>query len=41
MQFALQRAGLLHLPRFSERGRKLETDYPTYYARRTDVARPA
>jgi hypothetical protein len=39
LQFALQRAGLIHLPRFSDQGRKLEPGYPTYYARRT--ARPA
>ena len=39
LQFALQRAGLIHLPRFSDKGRKLEPGYPTYYARRT--ARPA
>jgi len=39
LQFALQRAGLIHLPRFSAQGRKLEASYPTYYERRT--ARPA
>src|ERR1022692_4503217 len=39
LQFALQRAGLIHLPRFSDKGRKLDPGYPTYYARRT--ARPA
>ena len=39
LQFALQRAGLIDLPRFSDKGRKLEPGYPTYYARRT--ARPA
>jgi hypothetical protein len=39
LQFALQKAGLIHLPRFSEQGRRLEAGYPTYYARRT--ARPA
>jgi glycosyltransferase involved in cell wall biosynthesis len=39
LQFALQRFGLIHLPRFSEQGRKLEAGCPTYYARRT--ARPA
>src|SRR6266403_5750819 len=33
LQFALQRAGLFHLPRFSDKGRKLEPGYPTYYAR--------
>jgi len=40
LQFALQKAGLIHLPRFSDKGRKLEPGYPTYYAR-TDMARPA
>ncbi len=35
LQFALQRAGLIRLPRFSEQGRKLEPGYPTYYASRT------
>src|ERR1700675_332749 len=35
LQFALQKAGLIHLPRFSDQGRKLETSYPQYYARRT------
>jgi glycosyltransferase involved in cell wall biosynthesis len=39
LEFALQRAGLINLPRFSDQGRKLEPGYPTYYARRT--ARPA
>src|ERR1700733_10837071 len=39
LEFALQRAGGIHLPRFSDKGRKLEPGYPTYYARRT--ARPA
>jgi glycosyltransferase involved in cell wall biosynthesis len=39
LQFALQKMGLIHLPRFSDQGRKLEAGYPTYYARRT--ARPA
>ncbi|MGA7218025.1 MAG: glycosyltransferase family 2 protein [Candidatus Sulfotelmatobacter sp.] len=38
LQFALQKAGLIHLPRFSEKGRKLEPGYPTYY---TETARPA
>jgi glycosyltransferase involved in cell wall biosynthesis len=35
LQFALQRAGVVHLPRFSDKGRKLEPGYPTYYARTT------
>jgi hypothetical protein len=38
-QFALQRAGLINLPRFSDQGRKLEPGVPTYYARQT--AHPA
>jgi hypothetical protein len=32
-QFALQRIGLAHLPRFSDKGRKLEAGGETYYAR--------
>lgn len=33
LQFALQRAGLLNLPRFSPQGRKLQADIPSnYYA---------
>jgi hypothetical protein len=40
LQFALQRTGLIHLPRFSDKGRKLETGYPTYYARKTETACP-
>ena len=41
LQFALQRTGLIRLPRFSDQGRKLEAGYPTYYSRRTEIARPA
>ena len=41
LQFALQRTGLIRLPRFSDKGRKLDPGYPAYYARRTDIARPA
>ncbi|MGC1374249.1 MAG: glycosyltransferase family 2 protein [Candidatus Sulfotelmatobacter sp.] len=41
MQFVLQRAGLLHLPRFSETGRKLEANIPAYYASRTDNVQSA
>src|SRR6201987_3304962 len=33
LQFALQRAGFAHLPRFSDKGRKLEAGGETYYAR--------
>src|SRR5437016_4816770 len=40
LQFALQNWGVLHLRRFSDKGRKLEPGYPTYYARREN-ARPA
>src|ERR1700686_250390 len=32
LQFALQRIGLAHLPRFSDKGRKLEAGGETYYA---------
>jgi len=41
LQFVLQRIGLLHLRRFSDKGRKLDPGYPTYYARTTETARPA
>jgi hypothetical protein len=41
LEFALQRAGLLHIPRFSQNGRKLEADRESYYASRTETARPA
>src|SRR5246127_4248019 len=41
LEFALQRAGLIHLPRFSNNGRKLETERETYYASRAETARPA
>jgi hypothetical protein len=41
LQFALQKAGIIHLPRFSENGRKLEADIPAYYANRTDNAHSA
>src|SRR5580704_11151151 len=39
LQFALQKMGVVHVPRFSDKGRKLEAGNPTYYARR--IARPA
>ena len=32
LQFAFQRTGLLHLPRFSEQGRRLESERDAYYA---------
>jgi len=41
LQFALQRAGLVHLPRFSEQGRRLESADPGYYVRHGETARPA
>jgi hypothetical protein len=40
LQFALQRIGLIHLPRFSDKGRKLETGGETYYTARSETARP-
>jgi glycosyltransferase involved in cell wall biosynthesis len=36
MEFALQKMGLIHLPRFSDIGRKLEDERETYYAPRTE-----
>ncbi len=36
LQFALQRAGMLHLPRFSNKGRKLDASDEAYYARRSE-----
>jgi hypothetical protein len=41
LQFALQKIGLLHLPRFSDKGRKLEASGETYYAVRSETVRPA
>src|SRR5580765_3995610 len=41
MQFALQRSGVIHLPRFSPSGRKLETERESYYASRTEPVRSA
>ncbi|MFY9910612.1 MAG: glycosyltransferase family 2 protein [Candidatus Sulfotelmatobacter sp.] len=41
MQFALQRIGLIHLPRFSKNGRRLQTDQGDYYANRSENARSA
>jgi hypothetical protein len=38
MQFAFQQIGLIHLPRFSEQGRKLEAVDEAYYARRAQQA---
>jgi glycosyltransferase involved in cell wall biosynthesis len=41
LQFALQKIGLVHLPRFSDKGRRLEANDESYYERRTDPVRPA
>ena len=41
VQFALQRAGFINLPRFSPAGRKLQTERETYYASRTESVRSA
>src|SRR4030088_3702414 len=38
LEFALQKMGLLHLRRFSDKGRKLDPGYPSYYAPRTETA---
>jgi glycosyltransferase involved in cell wall biosynthesis len=39
LQFALQRFGLTHLPRFSRQGRTLEAGSESYYAARSGTAR--
>ena len=39
LQFAAQKVGLLHLPRFSQQGRKLETEREPYYASHSATAR--
>jgi glycosyltransferase involved in cell wall biosynthesis len=41
IEFALQQAGLLHLPRFSPQGRRLEAGRETYYAPGTETTRSA
>src|ERR1700746_1957113 len=41
LQFALQRIGLVHLARFSDKGRNLETGRDSYYAARTETVPPA
>src|SRR3979411_305544 len=41
LQFALQRAHILNVRRFSDKGRKLDPGYPAYYARSTETARSA
>jgi glycosyltransferase involved in cell wall biosynthesis len=40
LEFALENIGLIHLPRFSRQGRKLEAGQESYYAARTDSPRP-
>jgi glycosyltransferase involved in cell wall biosynthesis len=40
LQFAFQKWGLVHLPRFSEQGRKLEAERENYYASRAGTAGP-
>jgi glycosyltransferase involved in cell wall biosynthesis len=39
LQFALQRAGILHMARFSEKGRKLEFAGESYYTRHSEAVR--
>ena len=39
VQFALQKMGMLHLPRFSEKGRKLEFAGESYYTRHSEAVR--
>ena len=41
LQFMLQRMGLVNFRRFSDKGRKLEPGYPTYYTPTSETARPA
>ena len=41
LQFALQKVGLLHAPRFSDKGRKLEAGDEAYYTTRSQTAGPA
>jgi glycosyltransferase involved in cell wall biosynthesis len=41
LQFALQRAGLINVPRFSRNGRKLEAVHNPYYIGHNETARPA
>jgi len=40
LQFAFERVGLIHLPRFSESGRKLESAQQKYYDSPTESVRP-
>jgi glycosyltransferase involved in cell wall biosynthesis len=39
LQFAFQKMGMLHLPRFSEKGRKLEFAGESYYTRHSEPVR--
>jgi glycosyltransferase involved in cell wall biosynthesis len=41
LECGLQRMGLIHSPRFSKTGRKLETEREAYYASRAETAPPA
>ena len=41
LQFFFQRLGLVHLPRFSAQGRKLEGDFENYYARHDETIHSA
>jgi glycosyltransferase involved in cell wall biosynthesis len=41
LQFFFQRIGLANLPRFSDKGRKLEAEREPYYAARSESVRPA
>jgi glycosyltransferase involved in cell wall biosynthesis len=41
LECGLQRMGLIHSPRFSKTGRKLETERGAYYASRAETAPPA
>jgi len=38
LQFALQRAGIIHIPIFSEKGKTLESDSEVYYEGRLPTA---
>jgi glycosyltransferase involved in cell wall biosynthesis len=41
LQFAAQQVGLIHLPRFSAQGRRLETEREPYYASHSETANRA
>jgi len=41
LQFAFQRIGLIHVPRFSGKGRKLEAGGGSYYSSHPEAAHPA